>query len=474
MKTILRSLSLLLAVALFAVACGDDTGSLADGDGTTTSTTAAGGRGWLEGDGLDWDGSPAFEGEAASGEYAADASFDDEGGDALRSVDAESDIAPHPGPEPVPPVDAGPLQAGSIDDGDNVDDYLSYRDTVREAGIGVRELDVSDSTVITVTGDNGLPVLDAAVEFWDPTADADAPMVELRTTADGTVRFLPAAMTDDRFERFDLDIVVGDVRETVSFDRGEPSVAITLPVPGGVDGSVPLDVHFVLDATGSMGDEIARLRDNMTSIAEQIAALPSRPDVRFGMTVYRDEGDLFVTRTFDLTDNLDDFLVALGDVNADGGGDYPEAMDEALADALEKPEWRRDGAVEVIVLIADAPPQISRQVAQGYHETALLAAGRGVKIFPVAASGTDDQAEYVMRELAFVTGGRFVFLSYGVGGTATGDRTDITPDEYDELPLDQLVVRLVEDELAALRGDDGQTRTTTTTSVPDTTTTYTQ
>jgi hypothetical protein len=77
-----------------------------------------------------------------------------------------------------------------------------------------------------------------------------------------------------------------------------------------------------------------------------------------------------------------------------------------------------------------------------------------------------------MRELAFVTGGRFVFLSYGVGGASTGGGTDITPDDYDELPLDQLVVRLVEDELLALTGGDPAPTTTTTT--PATTTTYEQ
>ena len=100
------------------------------------------------------------------------------------------------------------------------------------------------------------------------------------------------------------------------------------------------------------------------------------------------------------------------------------------------------------MLVADAPPQIDRQVAMTTAASALLAAERGVKILPVAASGTDDQAEYVMRELAFVTGGRFVFLSYGAAGSATGSGTDI--DDYDELPLDQLVVRLVADEIEAL------------------------
>jgi hypothetical protein len=190
------------------------------------------------------------------------------------------------------------------------------------------------------------------------------------------------------------------------------------------------------------------------------------------MTVYRDEGDLFVTRTFDLTDDLDSFLQALAEVVADGGGDYPEALDEALAEGLGKPEWRRDGAVELLFVIADAPPQIGRQVAQPYPASAVAAAVAGVKIFTVAASGTDDQAEYVMRDLAFVTGGRFVFLAYGSEGSATGERSDITAEDYDELPLDQLIVRLVEDELSSLNGETATSGTTTT--LPATTTTYEQ
>ncbi|MEZ5247323.1 MAG: VWA domain-containing protein [Acidimicrobiales bacterium] len=454
----LRTLSLVLVVILLAAACGDDT----EATGPEGATTTLGGdRGWLEGDGLEWLGGS----DRAGGDLDMASEAD------LATADGEfTDIGPI-----EPPIDDSPLRAGSIDDGDDVDAYLDYRARIIDSGIDVRELDLRDSTVFTVVGNNGLPVLDAVIELWDPTVDraVEAPIVTLRTTADGSVRFAPGAMAEGS-DALVAVVRVGDTSVDVEFERGAPSVDVTVDAPGGVDGSVPLDIHFVLDATGSMGDEISRLRDNMTSVATQIAALPSAPDVRFGMTVYRDEGDLFVTRTFDLTDDLQSFLDALADVQADGGGDYPEALDEALADALDKPAWRRDGAVELVFLIADAPPQIDRAVQQPSSASAIAAAEAGVKIFPVAASGTDDQAEYVMRELAFVTGGRFVFLSYGVDGssTATGDRTDITADDYDELPLDALVVRLVQDELSALTGDDAAPVPTTT--APITTTTYEQ
>jgi hypothetical protein len=480
----LRTLSLGLTFTLLVAACADDASDTATTgpdptpdtapDTPTTSIFVGGDRGWLEGDDLEWFGSAGgveFEGlDMAAEGGSTDASTDDDS--TARStttvVPGEfSDIGPI-----EPPIDNSPLRAGSIDDAEDVAAYLDYRTLVTDSGVVVRPLDVSDSTVFTVTGANGLPVLDAAVEFWDPQADrsAGSPVVTLRTTANGSVRFSPGAMAEI-WTALDVVVRTGDTELDVDFEWAAPSVEVTVDAPGGIDGSVPLDIHFVLDATGSMGDEIARLRDNMTSIANQIAALPSEPDVRFGMTVYRDVGDTFVTRTFDLTDDLDSFLVALSEVQADGGGDYAEALDEALADALEKPEWRRDGAVELMFVIADAPPQVQRDVQQPYTATAIAAAEAGVKIFPVAASGTDDQAEYAMREIAFVTGGRFVFLSYGAGGaTATGPSTDITADDYDELPLDALIVRLVQDELAALTGDDVD-QTTPTTTVPVTTTT---
>lgn len=350
---------------------------------------------------------------------------------------------------PEPPVQ-GPLRAGSIDDGADVDRYLDYRTRITDAGVATRPLDVFDSTVITVTGADGRPVLDARITVVSNNGAA----IDLRSTATGSVRFLPNPL-DAAATTFTVTVATeadGDQNpKTVDFNKGQTSVDVTLDTDGGVVGPVPLDVHFVLDATGSMSSQIAQLRTNMASIADQIAALPSQPDTRFGMTIYRDEGDTFVTRTFDLTNNLSAFQDALALVVANGGGDYAEAMDEAIAEALEQPSWRRDGAVELMITVADAPPQVARQVAQGTNDSAAKAAQLGVKILPIAVAGADDQTEFAMREMAFVTGGRFVFLSDGqTGTTTTGERTDITPDDFSELPLDELVVKLVTQELAGL------------------------
>ena len=154
---------------------------------------------------------------------------------------------------------------------------------------------------------------------------------------------------------------------------------------------------------------------------------------------------------------------------ADGGGDYPEALEEGLAEALALPSWHDPTTtIQLVFLVADAPPQIGRQVTTQYPESISTAVERGLKIFPVAWSESDDQAEAVFRQMAQATGSRFVFLTYGAGGTATGGSTDIETTDYEELALDQLVVRLIAEELSALTGTPIDVPTPTTpTTVPD-------
>jgi hypothetical protein len=198
-----------------------------------------------------------------------------------------------------------------------------------------------------------------------------------------------------------------------------------------------------------MGDEIDRLKANMTSVAERIAGRPGQDvDVRFGLTAYRDGGDSFVTRTFDLTDDVAEFTTALREVQADGGGDTPEAMSAGLRAALTKPSWRGDGTVKLVFLVADAPPQLEDPEDADYAVEVVRAASIGVKIHPIASSGLDDQGEFVYRQLAQITTGRFVFLTYGADG-GPGDSTTHHVDKYAVLSLDSLVVQLVDDELAS-------------------------
>ena len=52
------------------------------------------------------------------------------------------------------------------------------------------------------------------------------------------------------------------------------------------------------ELTGNMDDEIERIKETLLFISVRISGPPSQPDQRFGMVVYRDRGDEFVTRIY--------------------------------------------------------------------------------------------------------------------------------------------------------------------------------
>ncbi len=417
--------------------------------GPTSTAPDAPGGGWLDGE-PDWFAGSSGEASAEGDTYMATAS--DSGG-AERSVGAPApaDVAaaPETPTDDVAPPEAGPLRAGSVDDNADFDGYLEYLERIHSFGIALREFDPTGRIVVTVTGTSGLPVAGAEVVV----AAGGGEVARLRTTADGTARFHPAAYGAPDATTFDFTVGA----QTISAEPGGVA-AFSADSAGGATAPVAVDVLFLLDATGSMGDEIDQLKTSIDTVAARLSSLDSAPDIRFGMTLYRDVDDTFVTSTFDFTSDVEAFRSALADVVADGGGDYPEAVDEGLAESLAAPAWRDPSStIQLIFLVADAPPQVGRQLqGNGYPDSILDAVARGIKIFPVASSESDDQAEAVFRQLAQATGARFVFLSYGAGGAATGGNTDIDRTDYEELSLDDLVVRLVTEELAALTGDQTQ------------------
>jgi Mg-chelatase subunit ChlD len=367
-------------------------------------------------------------------------------GTAAPSAAIDAAIPPGVGPatELPQPVEQAGLRAGSVDDNSNFADFLTYLARIHDLGIETRDFDPAGRVVVTVVGTSGLPVAGALVSV----VAAGSEVASLRTTADGTARFLPALYGAGAIPEFTF--TTGGVSVNAA-----PGSSVTLQPAsvGGRSGPVALDVLFLLDATGSMGDEIDRLKATIDNVAAQVAAFASQPDVRFAMTLYRDEGDTFVTKTFDFTGDIAVFRAALDDVVADGGGDYPEAVEEGFASALSEPTWRDPAStLQLVFLVGDAPPRLDRQVPVEYPAAVIDAVARGIKVFPIASSESDDQAEAVFREIAAATGARFVFLSYGAQGAATGVSTDISSTDYEELPLDALVVRLIAEELAALSG----------------------
>jgi uncharacterized protein YegL len=174
-----------------------------------------------------------------------------------------------------------------------------------------------------------------------------------------------------------------------------------------------LDVVFLLDATGSMGDEIDAVKEKIQEMIAQIAVGDPAPDVRFGIVAYRDRGDEYVTAVYELTRDIDRIIENLGQIQASGGGDYPESLNEALHTAIHDVSWEFGGGVSRLVfLIADAPPHLDYPDDFDYVEEYQMAMEMGIVVHAMGASGLDEEGERIYKEIAAATGGEFQWLAY--------------------------------------------------------------
>src|SRR5690349_13058183 len=66
-----------------------------------------------------------------------------------------------------------------------------------------------------------------------------------------------------------------------------------------------IEVCFVLDTTGSMGGLIEGAKQKIWSIANEMISAKPTPQLKLGLIGYRDRGDEYVVKSFNLTDDID-------------------------------------------------------------------------------------------------------------------------------------------------------------------------
>ncbi|MFO1110667.1 MAG: vWA domain-containing protein [Bradyrhizobium sp.] len=169
-----------------------------------------------------------------------------------------------------------------------------------------------------------------------------------------------------------------------------------------------VEVAFVLDTTGSMGGLIEGAKRKIWSIATAIVDSNPDADIRMGLVAYRDIGDEYVTRKFELTTDIQDLYASLLELKARGGGDWPESVNEALDTAVNKMQWSDGGDVRRIVfLVGDAPPHMDYAQDTKYPVTLKVAKQRDIIVNAVLAGNAAD-TERVWRDIAQNGNGRFI------------------------------------------------------------------
>jgi hypothetical protein len=371
---------------------------------------------------------------------------------ASDSVDGGgTDIAPvssEPSPTPLPPPQSGILTAGDYDDQLNPWLYQSfsnnYLQNVRPQQ-NIPRLDLNQRVAVSVKGSNGMPYAGASVSVMNEQGNRLASVV---TPANGTTYLYRDI--DSLSDEFVISVEdrFGDVaveHKLTLGDSQQQAYEVELPtihVPYNM-----LDLQLVIDTTGSMGDELAYIQAELSSIINSVQQTHPQVSIHAGLVVYRDHGDQYVVRSYPFTNDLVDLQNSLNSETFDGGGDYPEAMDVALREAMQF-QWREQSA-KLSLLIADAPPHSDK--VNPTWSSALDARSRQIHIVPVAASGVAQDAEYLMRSMAALTNSRYLFLTddSGVGNPHEEPAIDC----YIVTRLDGLIKRVVDHVITGIRSE---------------------
>jgi Mg-chelatase subunit ChlD len=172
-----------------------------------------------------------------------------------------------------------------------------------------------------------------------------------------------------------------------------------------------IEVCFVLDTTGSMGGLIEGAKQKIWSIANEMIGAQPTPELKLGLIGYRDRDDEYVVKSFSLTDDIDAIYGHLREFQAGGGGDAPESVNEALAEAIHKMPWSNDNKVlKIIFLVGDAPPHMDYPNGPKYPDLCREAAEKDLIINTIQC-GEMAETKPIWQEIAKLSEGSYVGIS---------------------------------------------------------------
>ena len=335
------------------------------------------------------------------------------------AVAEEAHSLPYKPEAPAPNnVSAGKLTAGEVNDFAKWNLWPNIMDQSHKQYIKDWKLTPRQRYTVQVVNKNGYPIVNYPVNLTDKK---------------GNTVF--QAVTDNTGKAELWNGLVGEPAEV-----DQPAWQ-TIVVEDPCEHSDDVDVVFVFDATGSMGDELRYLQAEMKDVIARAKDATGGLNIRTGAVVYRDHGDEYITRISRLTEDIKTTQAFIDKQEANGGGDYPEAVPEALMAALNSSGWDANARARIAFLILDAPCHQDSATLALLHDQILNAAAQGVRIVPVVCSGLGESGELLLRSMALATNGTSFFLTddSGIGHTHLKPTTDSLKVEH----LNDMLVRTI-------------------------------
>ncbi len=253
-------------------------------------------------------------------------------------------------------------------------------------------------------------------ELWNSLDSEKQPVKKIRISKDHQVKF---------------------INKPVAIDHGSNHLSIDIQCADNRS----VDVAFIVDATGSMGDEIDFLRSELTDIISRLEAHNQKTSYRTASVFYKDHKEDYLTLTTELSEDVTKTTEFINTKSAGGGGDYEEAVEEGIKEALAL-DWNPNAVARIAFLVLDAPPHHTPVIIETLRSQVTTAAAQGIKLIPITASGINRETEFLMKYLSIITNGTYVFITDD-SGIGHGHLDPIVED-FEVEKLNDLIVRLIE------------------------------
>ncbi|MBE8715170.1 vWA domain-containing protein [Sphingobacterium hungaricum] len=290
---------------------------------------------------------------------------------------------------------------------------------------------------VNITSDGTKPVINAVVQL----KNNGTTLFTARTDNFGNAELWPNLLQSNNeldFSKLSIQVNNGAKIVTTVKPYSQEVNKIIMPETA-VDNKI--EISFVVDATGSMGDELEYLKTELLDVISRVKTANPKASVYTSSVFYRDAGDDYVTRVSGFTNDNRITTNFIAGQSAAGGGDTPEAVHSALDKALNELQWSTNARTRLLFLLLDAPPHYQPEIIQDLHRSIGKATEKGIKIIPIAASGIDKKTEFLMRFFSLTTNGTYVFITNhsGVGN----EHLEPTVGQYEVEFLNNLMVRLI-------------------------------
>ena len=334
-------------------------------------------------------------------------------------------------------IEAGQITAGEWNDLNNWDFWFNLYQNEDVAGFAdYWKFDLTSRVKVLLKDNNANPIGNKTVEL--KSADGDL-LWASKTDKFGVAELWPSLTGVHSMDNLKLIVDGNTYSDVKAFAQGINEITTNYSFVNEVEGSI--DIAFVVDATGSMSDELEYLKVELVDVIDSVKETNTSASINIASVFYRDEGDEYVTRKNEFKSDITKTISFIQDQRADGGGDFPEAVHSALKVAINELQWRTNVNSKVLFLLLDAPPHYETNILEQVHQLVETAAEKGIKIIPITASGIDKETEFLMRYFSITTNGTYVFITNhsGIGG----EHIEPTIGEYEVEYLNELLVRLI-------------------------------